>query len=922
MEFNRSLFLTLRLYSTVSTAALLLAMSPAQAQSAADATAAPEEVTVTATRVDREGYNAPTPTTVVGLDLIQSKAPANLADLINEMPSLTASNSNRTQNAAGASVQGQGQNLLNLRDLGPNRTLVLLDGARAMPSNATLNIDIDLLPSELVQRIDVVTGGASADWGSDAVAGVVNFVLDKNYNGFKGYLQGGETRYGDGQNGQAALTYGTELFDGKGHFEISGKYSYQAQVGGAVPSGRTWYQGYKILANPNGSATNILLPKVGLSSATDGGLITAGGSLKGTQFVGTAGTIAPFNFGSVSGQESVNGTAEDDGGRIQLENPQYEGNIFARGSYDITDTITGFVDLTYARSTLQLQSVPYNRLGNITILSGNAYLPTSIQTAMTTAKLASFTLGKVNQQLGFTLLHNDSEVANIKAGLTGSFGDGWNWDVYYQHGRNTTLAQTHNDGIIANYNAAVDAVVNPASGQIVCRTTLAAPANGCQPFNPFGTAPVSAAVQNYVTGTGTQSTGITQDNAAINLRGSPFSTAAGPVSIATGLEYRNEHYVVGTDALSQANAFFIDYGTPASGSFSVTEGYIETVVPVLSGHSWAKEVDLNGAVRVAGYSLSGLATTWKVGMTWEASDELLLRVSRSTDIRAPNLQDLFATGITTQVSLNDPGHGGYQMSSVTSGNTNLVPEVANTTSGGAVFKPDAIPGLTASVDYFGINVHNAITTPAAQVIINQCSVGNAQACLTITRGSNGLISNIAIAPLNIQGETTAGIDYSVSYRTALSDLNSSLNGAMTVKLLITDTMDHTTSLLGAVTQFAGTNGDGQYADPRWRGLMSATYDLDALSATLSAHYISSGVITNRTPAIVNNGVPGIYYLDLSGSYQVQDNIQIYGVIDNLFDKDPPPTPQLTVTPHLNIGADNYIYDTIGRQFRAGVRFQL
>ena len=205
-----------------------------------EAAALVEEVVVTATRVDRQGYSAPTPTTVLGIDQIQSQAPANLADVINELPSLSSSNTNRTQNAAGVSVQGQGMNLLNLRDLGPNRTLVLLDGARAVPSNATLNVDINLLPTELVKRVDVVTGGASADWGSDAVAGVVNFILDKDFVGLKGFLQGGESGYSDGQNLQTGLTYGTALLDGRAHFEISAKYSDQMQVGGAVPSGRTW----------------------------------------------------------------------------------------------------------------------------------------------------------------------------------------------------------------------------------------------------------------------------------------------------------------------------------------------------------------------------------------------------------------------------------------------------------------------------------------------------------------------------------------------------------------------------------------------------------------------------------------------------------------------------------------------------------
>ena len=889
-----------------------------------EAAALVEEVVVTATRVDRQGYSAPTPTTVLGIDQIQSQAPANLADVINELPALSSSNTNRTQNAAGVSVQGQGMNLLNLRDLGPNRTLVLLDGARAVPSNATLNVDINLLPTELVKRVDVVTGGASADWGSDAVAGVVNFILDKDFVGLKGFLQGGESGYSDGQNLQTGLTYGTALLDGRAHFEISAKYSDQMQVGGAVPSGRTWYGGWKVLGNPNGTATDILLPNVGLSSATDGGLITAGGALKGTQFVGAAGTPAPFKFGFVSGQESVNGSAEDDGGRIQLENPEQEGNVFARFSYDLNDHVTAYTEASYAHSNLTMQSVPYNRLGNITITSGNPYIPASVQAIMTADKIASFTLGKVNQQLGFTLLNNDTQVGNIKAGLSGRFGTGWSWDGYYQHGQNDTLAKTHNDGIIPNYNAAVDAVTNPSTGAIVCRTSLANPSNGCIAFNPFGTAPVTAAQEAYLTGTGFQRTDLTQDDVAADVRGTPFSTWAGPVSVAAGLEYRRESYSVNTDALSQANDFFINYGTPASGQDSVAEGFIETVAPLLADVPLVKSLDFNSAVRVADYSYGGVAPTWKFGFTYAPVNDIRFRTTRSRDIRAPNLQDLFATGVTTQSALIDPVKGtSYQISQITAGSRNLTPEVADTTSGGFVIQPHAVPGLSASLDYFSIAINNAITTPAAQVILNQCAAGDAQACLSVTRSpTTGLITSLAIAPLNIQAETTAGFDFAVNYQRALDTLNSHLAGVVTFQALATETFDHTVNLLGTAIQYAGTNGDGVYADPRWRGEVSTSYALGRFSGSFIVQYIGSGAISNKTPIIVNNTVPSIAYLDLSGSYKLASGFEIYGVIDNIFNQSPPPSPQVTTTPHLNVGVNSYVYDTIGRQFRIGFRFKL
>ncbi len=253
----------------------------------------------------------------------------------------------------------------------------------------------------------------------------------------------------------------------------------------------------------------------------------------------------------------------------------------------------------------------------------------------------------------------------------------------HQHGLNDTLAKTHNDGIIPNYNAAVAAVTDPATGAIVCRTSLTNPNSGCIPFNPFGTAPVTAAQEAYLTGTGFQRTDLTQDDVATVIRGTPFATWAGSVSVATGLEYRRERYSVNTDALSQANDFFINYGTPASGQDSVTEGFIETVAPLLTNITLVRSLDFNGAVRAADYTYGGFAPTWKIGLTYAPVNDLRFRAARSRDIRAPNLQDLFATGVTSQTALTDPVKGtSYQIPQVTTGSRNLTPEVADTTSGG------------------------------------------------------------------------------------------------------------------------------------------------------------------------------------------------------------------------------------------------
>jgi iron complex outermembrane recepter protein len=304
------------------------------------------------------------------------------------------------------------------------------------------------------------------------------------------------------------------------------------------------------------------------------------------------------------------------------------------------------------------------------------------------------------------------------------------------------------------------------------------------------------------------------------------------------------------------------------------------------------------------------------------NDDLHFRAIRSTDIRAPNLQDLYATGINTYTALTDPvTHTSYQVQQLTTGSTHLTPEVATTKSAGVIFQPHQIPGLTGSVDYFNIDINNAIVTPSAQITLDQCAAANAQACSAITRGSNGLITLVRLTPLNIQSETTSGVDIALSYKLGLSSVNSNLSGQLALRALATYTMDHTVDLLGAAVQFAGTNGDWQYADPKLRMNISETYTLGSFSTSLNERYIGSGVVSNRLPVIVNNHVPAITYLDWSGSYEFKDGVQLYGVVENVFDQNPPASPSVALVPHLNLGVNDYLYDVIGRRFRMGVRVQ-
>lgn len=299
--------------------ALLIAQG-AYAQAARPATETEvSEVQVTGTRIVREGFDAPTPTTVAAIEDINKLAPASIADYVNRLPVFSGSVTPRSSVGANGIVSGG--NYLNTRSLGPTRTLILLDGRRLPPSTITGLVNINLIPTALVQRVDVVTGGASAAWGSDAVAGVVNFVLNKDFQGVRGSLQAGVSEEGDAPSRNVEIAFGRQFADGRGHLALSGEY---INLGVAGPVGsRSWYQGHKVIANPafvagNGQPRLVVLPNVGISNATEGGLIVAG-PLRGTQF-GPGGVPAPFNFGFTSGLQSAGGTAEDSARRLQIQN--------------------------------------------------------------------------------------------------------------------------------------------------------------------------------------------------------------------------------------------------------------------------------------------------------------------------------------------------------------------------------------------------------------------------------------------------------------------------------------------------------------------------------------------------------------------------------------------------------------------------
>ncbi|WOF43000.1 TonB-dependent receptor [Sphingopyxis indica] len=918
---------------------------------AAPATTQPStpDIVVTGTRVSRTGYTAPTPTTVISTEQIQSAAPATLSDYVNQLPALVGSQTPRVATTSAAATVGA--NLYNLRALGANRTLVMLDGHRVVPSTLTSNIDVSLLPQALVERVDVVTGGASAAWGSDAVAGVVNYVLNTKFTGLMADVQKGISTYGDAPTFKAELSWGTRFAGGRGHFIVSGDYHDDGSAG--YVTSRDWFNSAKVVGNPAYAADhsqpkNLVVSGVGLGVATDGGLITAttkggvtssSGPLVNTQFT-PDGNPVPFAPGYRSGVLSWGGDAQDVSQIIRLASPVKGGTVFARASYDLTDNVTAYGEFGYANIKSKIYARVFERDGNITIRRDNAYLDPAIAATMAANNITSFNLGKMFLDWGPLVGRNDREQYRYVAGLQGKFGNGWTWDIFGQHGQTNFVSGDYtNDPLNANFNNAADAVVNPANGRIVCRSTLTNPGNGCVPFNVFGTNKTPEARAYIEAARSLQRVTIKQDVVSASLQGEPFSTWAGPVSIALGGEWRRESYHATATDLDQQTAFFVGNFQPSNGHYDVKEGFFETVVPLLKDKPFFRELDLNGAVRYTSYSLAGDVTSWKAGLTWDVDSQLRFRGTRSRDIRAPNLSELFQAGNTMNQTITDPVKGtSYSIRQYAAGNSNLVPEKADTTSVGVVYRPNWLPGFGLSVDYFDIKIAKAIYSNTSQAVINLCSNAHDMfQCSFVTRGPDtapgvpGQITQVQLVPLNIGGEGTRGVDFEATYRRNLSDINSNWGGTLNLRMVGTYVAHRTVTIGGVTTEYAGQNANfdlNSQAVPSWRWLASANYDSDHFTATLTERFISAGKINNGWVDgvdIASNHVPAVFYTDLALGFKIPTfgkGAEVYFAVQNLFDRDPPVAPQYGATGFISTGTNGYLYDLIGRQFRAGVRFRL
>jgi len=633
-----------------------LAQAQAPAASADSNSQAVEGVVVTGSRIVRSTFTTPNPVTVIDQQQIQQLNLTNAGDVVAQLPQ----NSNFfAGNNVGLGNFNVGAQLVNLRGLNPffgTRTLTLMDTQRVVPTTAGGGVDVTLIPSQLIGRVDTETGGASAVYGSDAVAGVVNIILNTRLEGFKGQIDGGQTSRGDGQDGHVSLGYGHGFADGKGRFIIGGEFEDSEAIG-ICSQVRSWCStnyatftntdyntpgapGYgqpHYITGPNGRSANATLtgllsaclPVPGLCISPAQQQFNASGSALVPY---TAGQYAPgaFPFGYQQGGDANTAGAYDET-TMRPQVRRYTG--LAHVEYDITPKITGSLEGWYARSQA-VNPVANGALGpadlqlsdtggatyvlNVPIAATNAFLTPAESAFVTSHGNNAAEFGRNLQNLIEAQNHTDNDTWRIVGSLKGDLGNSWGWDGYAEYGDTETTQKLFHNVVSPFLTYALDAQKNSA-GQIVCGVTIPGAINpttgaaytpadvalagengGCQPLNLFGANNASAAALAYAYPTLSEDVSYTQAVVSGNIHGDVFQGfGAGPIKFAGGAEYRHEHGNVTHNLPNQPfyNSYELSYGLDYRGSIDVVEGYGELNVPLLKDMPFAKYAEVDGAIR-------------------------------------------------------------------------------------------------------------------------------------------------------------------------------------------------------------------------------------------------------------------------------------------------------------------------------------
>jgi iron complex outermembrane receptor protein len=961
---------------------MLAATVPAHAQDAPATEVAQEDtaqdaakdIVVTGSRIARPELDSPTPVAIVGSADIRRGGSTNIQDVLAKLPQVGIPGLSNTN--SNFLTSGNGVATINLRNLGDARTLVLVNGRRFVAGLAgTSVVDVNNIPADFIDRVEVVTGGASSIYGSDAIAGVVNFVLKDKMDGITARAQAGITDKGDSPRYNISVSGGTS-FGADDAGGIIANFTYDKDGG-------LWSRDREISAEDcSGLGCG---PQSYSSYAAQGRFqLNRNGAATGNNgFTSNLFTFDPSN-NLVLGFPTGSGFNRNSVRRISTPVERYMGSAAAH--YDITPSITAFVEGTYVKVKSSSAIEPYaldsdTDLGGIGYSIDNPFLPAGIRAQIAarngdadpTNDVDQISFRRRQNEIFSRSNNNRRETWRVAAGFKGTVAEKFNYELSYVHGELKDHTYTQ-DLDTSKYANALDAIT--VGGQVVCRD-VAARAAGCVPINLFGYNSASPAAAAYVAAAIPREERIknTEDVFSANISGPLFQLLpAGAVQASIGAEYRREKSVDDWDALTNAGLNTGNKTPDTVGKFDVKEVFGELSVPLIKDQPFFHSLSLTGAARYSSYSTIGDVFSWNAGAEWAPVSGLRFRGNYAVANRAPNINELFSPPAETFPSVSDPCDGvtatsagnfaaacraipsvaaaiarngslTYTLADIQGingfdgGNTALQEEKAKTLTLGAVLAPRALPGFNLTVDYFNIKVDNAIGIIDRQTSIEQClATSQPQFCSNVLRNPNtGFIRTVNAQNVNIASMKTSGIDTALRYGRELGLVS---NDRLDFNILWTHTFKFDTQADAASPvrhgvgnlEFGGAFTNGAVFRDKVTGRLN--YELpNGFGLSWSTTFVSSmydqqpdrfeaNSATGDPVIDGHNKIKARLYHDVQLKTAVGEKFELFLGVNNLFDRKPPKLEDTVFTGTITgttTAAD--VYDPFGRRFYAGAQFR-
>lgn len=917
-----------------------------------------EEVIVTGTRIQRRDFSSPSPLTTIERQDIEFSGQPTLEDYMNQMPQL------QPVSGRGLNNGSDGTSKLDLRALGPGRTLTMLNGRRLAPSGVGSAIDVNNLPSTLIERVEIITGGASTVYGSDAIAGVVNFITRDDFEGLS--FDGGYnvTEEGDANIWDANVVYGHSFSGGAqltayaGRYERETLFASERERTSLVWTDDVFTGEIRLSGSSSIPAGRITNPRVNLGNGPVQVTFNPDGTPRAY-----SNRVDFYNYNPVN----------------YLQTPQSRDTFGVFGEVPLASGSEFYYEASYAKNESEISLAPSPYFGTLLINTDNPMLAPETQAMFSRPEfsppifelppgIARFSFSRRLLDLGPRVRNYQREYQRYVTGIRGSFAENWSFDVWLTHTDAEERESSRNDGSRSRIQQGM--LVDPLTGQCFD------PSGGCVPVNLFGEGNLSAAAADFIRAQEALSfTNRSQSLVSAVITGTPFDIWSGPVDMAFGLEWRRDEANFKADPfLFSGDPVAFGGSAPVDGSESVYEIYSEAVMTLIEGMDSGQKLDLEVGARWSDYKNAGSVTTWKAGLDWSVTESLRFRTMLQHAVRAPNNAELFTQqsvsfGSWTANNFQDPCSASqdpvgagladkcvlqglpasqigifehtpfYSTEFVDGGNPNLIPESSDTFTFGLVFNPVSIPTLTIAVDYYDLEVTETIGFVDPSLVCLDPLNTAGLFCENIMRDSTG---NVFRLEGNIQNRgvlATDGIDLQVQYKLDLPPALSlfedyaqlSINTALTRVLSLKSQENVVTQVNECSGTFGWSCDDlfGGGSHPENRMTTNLNYASGPFSAHLTWRWIDGmetasglGLPLFFGPDFVSSQaiteIPAWNYFDLGFSYQWGESTKVRFGVNNLEDKESPFMADWVFTPNT----DTLMYDVFGRTYYLNLSYQI